>query len=121
MGVIRIAMPPKNPYCIGRFAAVNMDTDQELCRAAAGETMMLPADSPIDLDIAVVRIGAPAVGLRFQAQPGQTYGLYWRTRGFGPAWAWRKPGLSSQYSEKTCSVPPPGIQWKHQTRKGRFP
>lgn len=38
MGVIRIAMPPKNPYCIGRFAAVNMDTDQELSRACPAST-----------------------------------------------------------------------------------
>lgn len=121
MGVIRIAMPPKNPYCIGRFAAVNMDTEEELGRAAAGETMTLPADSPIDLDIAVVRIGAPAVGLRFQARPGKNMGCTGGRAASGPAWAWRKPGLPSQYSEKTCSVPPPGIQWKHQTRKGRFP
>lgn len=121
MGVIRIAMPPENPCCIGYFAAVGMDTEQELGRAAAGETMTLPADSPIDLGIAVVRIGAPAVGLRFQARPGQTYGLYWRTRGFGACLGVEETGLPSQYSEKTCSVPPPGIQWKHQTRKGRFP
>ncbi len=108
MGVIRIAMPPKNPYCIGRFAAVNMDTDQELGRAAAGETMTLPADSPIDLDIAVVRIGAPAVGLRFQARPGQTYGLYWRTRGFGACLGAEETGPAQPVQRKNLLRPASG-------------
>lgn len=83
MGEVKIILPPGNPYFIGEFAVVDMETEQELGRAAPGETMALPADSALDLGIAWVRIGAPAVRLRFMAHPGRTYILCWLARGFG--------------------------------------
>lgn len=83
MGEIRIILPPGNPYFIGEFAVVDMETERELGRASPGKTMVLPADSALDLGIAWVRIGAPAVRLRFMAHPGRTYMIYWLARGFG--------------------------------------
>lgn len=83
MGIIRIILPPWNPCCIGSFAAVDMDTEQVLCAAAPGETVELPSDCAIDLGIALVRLGAPAVRLRFQAHPGRTYAVSWLSQGFG--------------------------------------
>lgn len=83
MGVIRIAAPPESRYFFGRIAAVDMETEQELARVSPGETMVIPADSAIDLGVGWGRLGAPAVRLRFVAHPGRTYILRWLTQGFG--------------------------------------
>lgn len=95
MGVIRIVMPPWNPCHIEGFAAMDMETEEELGRASPGETMVLPADAAMDLGIAWVRIGAPAVRLRFAAHPGRTYELCWLTRGFGA-------GMGVTETEQDC-------------------
>lgn len=70
-------VPLENRYFPGLIAAVNMETGQELARVPPGETMIIPAEGEIDLGIAWVRLGAPAVRLRFMARPDKTYVLHW--------------------------------------------
>lgn len=83
MEAIRIILPAEKPDSMGRFAAVDMAAEQELIRAAPGETMVIPTDAPIEVGMAWVRFGAPAVRLRFVGQPGRTYAVRWLARGFG--------------------------------------
>lgn len=83
MDIIQVVLPPWNPYCIGCFAVVNMATEQLLCTGAPGETLVFPSDCAVDLGVAILRIGAPAVRLRFQTRPGRIYVVYWHSQGFG--------------------------------------
>lgn len=80
---IHIITPLERPHFFGKLAAVDMETEQELARVSPGETMIIPAKTAIDLGIAWVRLGAPAVRLRFMAQPGKTYVLHWQKTAFG--------------------------------------
>lgn len=83
MEQIRIILPPRNLCCLGSFAVVNMATEEELARGEARETITILTDACMDIGIASVRLGAPAVRLRFIASPGKIYRLLWMNHGFG--------------------------------------
>lgn len=75
--MIRIIAPPQNLYFFGKIQAVDMEDDVLLAETIPGGWMELPSDRPIDLGVAWSRLGAPAVKLRFRAEPGHTYRLCW--------------------------------------------
>lgn len=83
MEQIRIILPPRNLCCLGAFAVVDMTTEEELARGEARETITILTDACMDIGIASVRLGAPAVRFRFTAWPGRTYRVYWLIEGFG--------------------------------------
>ncbi len=84
MGRIVIITPAWSPWAFGPVRATDMAAEKELGRTPFGTKMTLTADAPIDLGIAWGMI-SPGVKLRFRAEPGRTYLLYWRERSFGAA------------------------------------
>lgn len=83
MEQISFVFPPGNLCCPGFIAVVDMETEKEIARGCAGEKAVVPSDEAIDIGIASVRLGAPAVRFRFMARPGKTYRIYWTHEGFG--------------------------------------
>lgn len=85
--MIRIIAPPQNLYFFGKIQAVDMTTEALLAETSPGGQMELPAEKPIDLGVAWSRLGAPAVKLRFLAEPGHTYRLQWLKEDFAAGMA----------------------------------
>ena len=82
MGEIRIILPPWSPYALGAAVLHDMAADQALARGAMGTVIILQGER-IDLGVAWGRGSTPPVKLRFTAQAGHTYRLFWLTEGFG--------------------------------------
>ena len=80
---ICIIAPPRSLYAFGPIVAQDMLRRVELGRCAQGETICLPAAEEIELGIAWGRGSTPPVKLRFTAEPGHVYRLFWLKEGFG--------------------------------------
>lgn len=83
MGMIRIKLPPKSLYTFGPIVLHDMQIRREILRLPMGLSSILEAEEPIDLGIAWGRGHTPPVKLRFTAQPGHSYRLFWLTADFG--------------------------------------
>lgn len=83
MELIRIILPTRSPYAFGSAALHDMAARRELIRAGWGMVITLTAAETIDLGIAWGRGRHPPVKLRFAAEPGHVYRLFWLQEGFG--------------------------------------
>ena len=83
MELIRIILPARNPYAFGFAALHDMAARRELIRAGWGTVITLTAKEAIDLGVAWGRGRHPPVKLRFQAEPGHMYRLFWLQEDFG--------------------------------------
>ncbi len=82
MGEIRIMLPPWSPYAFGPAVLHDMEARRELARGEMGTVIRLKGEM-IDLGVAWGRGNTPPVKLRFMAQAGHAYRLFWLTEGFG--------------------------------------
>lgn len=80
--MIRIILPPKSLYTFDPVVLHDMEDRQELVRGEMGRTILLTGEN-IDLGVAWGRGNTPPVKLRFVAQAGHVYRLFWLTEGFG--------------------------------------
>lgn len=83
MGEICIVLPPPSLYVFGQIVAYDMTWHTELFRACPGEVMCIRADGPVEIGIAFGRGRTPGIRLRFAAQPGRIYRLFWLENDFG--------------------------------------